>query len=510
MESIYSNADSALLKLFEQAANPRHFLCVPIDFAKATHAILFCNGLGDIYKKPFNVANSKEGADKLIREVQATCKHRSIKPKHVVFGGEDLPSYAENFLAELRRHGFLTARVNAFDAKKQREKLQASTDFLDLSGIAHCLLKARARVLVSGTEIHRNLRTLVRERDYMVRALTGLRCRLHPHVDQLFPGFLSQAQSGIYPYGEACCWLLQSRFSAPQIARRNTQKLAEGLAKHRVKKAAEVAEQLQTLAAGALPPADEIIPFSQFSIERLLEIENVLKAAINQTDKTIAQLLVQSPGARLTTIPGLGVTLSAGLISELFLLGPIPSLSRLCSYAGIIPATEQTGGPAKAPHSKTTFPHCNRRLKYYLLQAAERMAQIKGTDAWAVRQKAVQQGQHTLRVLGKHCASVIRSILLNERAYLPQALYDPNSKLEDRGIYYQHYWPKLVQKWAGRAPAQRVFEPASPLGLWRAMAQDAYGISLPLSGDHIQPTEKPNTADIAADPDTLEELSQLI
>jgi hypothetical protein len=56
------------------------------------------------------------------------------------------------------------ANVNAHDAKKQRENLQASTDRLDLMGIATMLLNRRANCCPAQTGVYRNLRTLVRHR----------------------------------------------------------------------------------------------------------------------------------------------------------------------------------------------------------------------------------------------------------------------------------------------------------------------------------------------------------
>lgn len=510
MNSIYTNADPQLLKLFEQAGHLCKVLCAPLDFAKKSHATLFCNGAGDVLKKAFHVPNSSGGVEQLVSEVRATCRHRAIELKHVFFGGEDTPSYAENFTAELRRRGFLVARVNAFDAKKQRENLQASTDLLDLHGIAHCLLKGRARVLIQASGVHHQLRLLVRERDYLVRNLTALRNRMHTQVDRLFPGFLSPKQSGIKAHGPACTWLLSERFSAPQIARRSLVKLTAGLEKHRVPNAPEVAAQLRSLAATVLPPDPEMMPVRQLSLEQLLGVSAALQEAIAELEPAIARLLAQSPAARLTTVPGLGLTLSAGLGAELDLLGEIPPLDRICSYAGIIPATQQSGGPDKEAAHKPTYPHCNYRLKSYLLQAGEHMARIPGTDASQLSVHAEQKGQHVLRVLGRHAAAVVRALLLNERAYLPQRLYAPQSPAGERGAYFVEYWPKLRGKWKTHVPHQQLFDPARPLGRWRKMAQDAYGISLPLPGRNHEEQNQPKEPSTETETDSLEENLELI
>ncbi|MCP4271610.1 MAG: IS110 family transposase, partial [Gammaproteobacteria bacterium] len=112
-----------------------------------------------------------------------------MKKEYVFFGGEDVNSYAENFANALRTKGFLVANVNAHDAKKQRETLQASTDRIDLMGFAMMLLNLRAKCSPAQDGIYRNLRTLVRHRKKLVVMKTEVKNRVHTLVDRLFPGF---------------------------------------------------------------------------------------------------------------------------------------------------------------------------------------------------------------------------------------------------------------------------------------------------------------------------------
>ena len=56
--NIYQNRSQELLHLFEEAANGTNIMCVPIDYAKKDHVVMFCNGYGDIVRKPF-AASSK-------------------------------------------------------------------------------------------------------------------------------------------------------------------------------------------------------------------------------------------------------------------------------------------------------------------------------------------------------------------------------------------------------------------------------------------------------------------
>jgi hypothetical protein len=142
--NIYPNRSQELLALFEKAGSLSKLMCVPNDYTKEDHMAMFCNGNGEVLRKPFSVKNSSDGVKYLIDQVNRSCRHRHIHPEHVFFGGEALNSYAENFANRLRESGWIVANVNAHDAKKQRENLQASTDRLDLLGIAAMLLSRRA------------------------------------------------------------------------------------------------------------------------------------------------------------------------------------------------------------------------------------------------------------------------------------------------------------------------------------------------------------------------------
>ena len=104
---------------------------------------------------------------------RADIKQFNIKKQHVFFGREDVNSYAENFVSALRNGGWLVANVNAHDAKKQRDNLQASTGRLVLMGIATMLLNCRANCSPAQSGVYRNLRTLVRHRRKLVKMKIG-------------------------------------------------------------------------------------------------------------------------------------------------------------------------------------------------------------------------------------------------------------------------------------------------------------------------------------------------
>src|SRR5512147_2742741 len=105
--SIYSNCNPQLTKLFADAGHPAKVMCVALDYAKSQHMALACNGLGDVLKSAFSLENNREGLKILLAEVHQLAKARRIRLEHVFFGGEDHPTFAENFLRQLRQAKFL-------------------------------------------------------------------------------------------------------------------------------------------------------------------------------------------------------------------------------------------------------------------------------------------------------------------------------------------------------------------------------------------------------------------
>jgi len=211
--TIFPYQSQELNTIFEEAGNNAKVMCIPIDYAKNEHVVMFCNGHGNILRKPFPIKNSPKGIEYLTQQVLSSCRHRGIDPKYAFFGGEDVGSYAQNFINTLRCGGWIVAGVNAHDAKKQRANAQASTDVLDLMGIASMLLNRRATCSPAQTGIYRNLRGLTRHRKKLVDMSTEEKNRIYTVVDQIFPGFLDEKNTGISPFSNSSLSLMADRFS---------------------------------------------------------------------------------------------------------------------------------------------------------------------------------------------------------------------------------------------------------------------------------------------------------
>ena len=478
--NIYQNRSQELLHLFEEAGSSAKVMCVPIDFAKKDHVAMFCNGYGDILRKPFSVKNSPEGVEYIVGQVTRSCRRRGIKKKHVFFGAEDANSYAQNFVNALRSKGWLVGGVNARDAKKQRANLQASTDRLDLMGIATMLLNRRANCCPAQSGIYRNLRTLVRHRRKLVVMSTEVRNRMHGIVDLLFPGFLDERKSGIVPFTRSSLFLMQDRFSPKQIRRRKRQKLIEILKRFGTTKAQDTADKLQQYAAQVLHTPVEHVSTLQLSLAQHVKHLKCLQESVDQLGKEIAVNLAQTQGAFLTSIRGVGIVLAAGVTAEIGNPYEQKPLNNLVSYSGIIPRVKQTGGADGKTYTFSVAKRCNRILKDYVVKSAHHMGFHGPEDLMVDYKRRDASGQHADFGIGRRYLRMAMSLMRTSQIYLPPGFRQADTTLQERAGYYLMTWPYLREKWQKYGALEVAFEKNRPLGQWRNIVQDLYEIKLKL------------------------------
>jgi transposase len=478
--NIYQNRSQELLSLFEEAGNSVKVMCVPIDFAKKDHVVMFCNGYGDILRKPFSVKNSPAGIKYLTEQVARSCRHRGIDLKHVFFGGEDANSYADNFVHALRAKGWLVASVNAHDAKKQRANLQASTDRLDLMGIATMLLNCRANCSPAQAGIYRNLRTLVRHRRKLIVMSTEVRNRIHGVVDRLFPGFLDEKKSGIVPFSRSSLYLMEDRCSAKQIHRRRRKKLIEILKRFNTSKAEATAEKLQQYASQVLSTPVEYVDTLQLSLSQHVKHLRCLQEGIDQLEKEIAVYLAQTQGAFLTSIRGIGIVLAAGVAAEIGAPNEQKPLNNLVSYAGIIPRVKQSGGLEGKAYTVSVAKRCNRILKDYVVKSALHLGLHGPEDLMADYKRRDASGQHADFGMGRRYLRMAMCLMRTSQIYLPYRLRKAETKLEERAGYYLTTWHYMRDKWKKLGALKAAFAKDRPLGQWRQIVQELYDIKLKL------------------------------
>jgi transposase len=484
--SIYGQQSQDLLRIYEEAGRSDKVLIGAIDYAKIDHVVMLCNGNGDILRKPFPVKNTPEGVDFLVAQMDSTCRYHKINPKHAFFGGEDCGTYTENFAQCVRDRGWLVAGINAEDAKHMRENLQASTDRLDLLGIARMLINRRGNCAPAQCGDYRNLRTLVRHRRKLVLLSTEQRNRIHCLVDRLFPGFLDEKKSGLTPFHKPSLRIMEDHFSAGQIAKRKRATLAGLIARAGGTRPEQAATKLHSYAKSVLLPAPEYVSTLQLSLTQHVALYRCLHDSIDCLEREMAVWLAQTQGAFLTSVKGVGMVLASGVAAEIgdpFAQRPV---NNLASYAGIIPRVSQTGGPDCEAHTGSVSHRCNHILKDYLVQSASHIGRHGAEDLMHDHHRRDAAGQHANYGIARRYLRSGMHLMRNSAIYLPASLRRKEASQAERVEYYQIFWPYLLDKWKKYGAHRVAFAPENPLGQWRNMIQDLYDIRLKIPGENTE------------------------
>jgi transposase len=487
IQSVYRNQNTLVRAVFERAGDARKVLCVALDYAKRKHVALICDGHGDVLKASFPVENNAAGIAHLIKEITATARRRKIPKDQIFLGGEDEAAYIANFTEALRAKGYLVVRVNAYEAKENRENLLASTDTLDLLGIAKTLLSRRARITgdtSSSAAVYHHLREVTRCRRPLVRQQTAASYRIHALADQLFPGFLNGSKSAPTPFCDASLELMKERFSAPEIARRKPASLANLLRRHRVHHPDEAAAQINQLAREALPPAAYPAAYRVATLQRTLaatvDLYQCLQRNAMELRTAAALSLATTPYVMLTSIPGIGFVLAAGLAGELGDPKHLGKLDSLCAYAGIVPRTLQSGGPDSPAVQGHASTRCNRILKDWTVQSAQKIHLYGPPELKDRITRWNANGQHGIFAAARHHLRLVSTLVKKEHPYLaPQARTRQATHDQSAGAA-QATWTILQRKWRTVSGGlDLILDEAHPLGFWRKVMLELHGIDLP-------------------------------
>ncbi len=478
MKSIFQRANPAILELFDKAGSPEKVLCVPIDYAKREHTALACNGAGLQLRGPFNLHNNPAGVDFLEKAVAGLCKKHSIRREHAFFGGEDCGAFSFNFAHALVQKGWLGIGINARDAAGERQNLVASTDKLDLLGIAAVLINKKCgRTLSAECPPARVLRDLTHHRQALVKARTASALRIHHLADQLLPGFLDEKQSGLTPFAKPSLWVMAHGLAPRRILACKTDSLTKGLARFLVRQPEEKARKLKELARSALPPPAGLCATLQINLDHETSVYAHLDGCIHELEQDIARRLAATPGAMLTSVPGIALALASSLYAEIGDPARDRGLVRLVSYAGIVARLKQTGGPDQEARSRGRSRRACVPLKRCMMDIALKMGQYGHPELKADYERRVDERQDPRLTLGRRMLRICRHLVRQQDFFLPPAVRaaeDPDVRRQ----YVVRAWDKLLVKWRDAAAIRQAFAPGAPLERCREAFNGIYGLNL--------------------------------
>lgn len=303
--------------------------------------------------------------------------------------------------------------------------------------------------------------------------------RMHGLVDQLVPGFLNDKLTGITPFSRASLWLMEDRFSIPEIQARHRPAMVRKLREFSLQDPEGVVDKLKELTDTALPPPEEMIGVLQRSLNEETEIYSMLTGKLHMLDMDIAKLLAKTPRAMFTTIPGIGMRWAPGLYAELCDPARRRNVDSMSALGGLVPRVKQTGGPDKPAIIGHRSRKCCTILKHHLFSGGVSVARYGDPEMRAEYQADKDAGRDRYVRIARRLMRLCLYINDKQTFFLPPSLHR-NGTRDQRRAYYAQMWPKVLIKWRDAGAILEATAEGAPLRVWRDMAQELYDIKLSL------------------------------
>lgn len=305
---------------------------IGIDIAKFKHFASVVSSDGEVIVKPFPFENSRQGFMKLIEEIENF--------HDCLIGLESTGHYAENLIQFLYEHDYPIAIINPIQTDSLRDSniRKTKTDKIDTMLIVQCLMLKKYSLVSSRNIDMIRLRRLSRFRLELIQQQTRIKTQLTGCLDIVFPELASFFKGNLHL--KVSYALLEKYSSAKAIRSARIDGLTNLLVHNshgRYNK--DKALQLKNLAKESVGLDN---PATELQIQCLIKQLHLYQKQIQDIDISIMTLMeiINSP---ILTIPGVGYTLGAMIISEIDDIKKFSNPSKLLAFAGLDPVVKQSG-----------------------------------------------------------------------------------------------------------------------------------------------------------------------
>lgn len=376
-------------------------LIVGIDVSSQSNSVFFMTSEGEhLLKKAFFVSNDTDGGNTIIAEA-ISCAH-NINASCIKFGMESTSHYSWHLQQYLYNSdmllGFNTEvyLINPASVKgiKKLFPHTPKTDTIDAKMIAETIRFGHVKPSPKPDFKYTALQRLTRYRFTLVHTIVNEKNRASNLIYLKFSSYTEDCPfSNVF--GKASTALLE-KYTPDEIAKMPSEELVNFIAangNNRLKDPQEIVKKLKTAANRAYrlnPSLDDSVGLA---LSMTLENLRFLEKQLDKLDKEIEGHL-KAFQHTLTTIPGIGPVLSAGLVAEIGDISRFKNEASLAKFAGLVWNKYQSGNFCG---EETSLAKCgNQYLRYYLVEAANfvRMHSNVFADYYAKKYSEVTKHQH--------------------------------------------------------------------------------------------------------------------
>ena len=403
-------------------------LIIAIDAAKLHQKALICNYFGDVIEKPFFFSVNFDGMNGLCQKIESAKK--KVNAQRIFLGVESTGHYYEDIVRILGTKGYSVQIFNAYTTAQERSSALnwCKTDDLDLVALAHAIVNNKGTEFTLLEGKHRQLLTLTRTRRSEVQKRSSLQMEIRIAMDHIwreYQGFAvndgnkRKTQKIFSDYFGKSSLFFMENYPHPsfilELGELGLRKLSK---KHNLKLRTTTINNLLYAANQALVrPVEDLGP-------ELLILKMKLKALtsfnenIAMLEKEIENMLLQTDGKLLLTIPGIGVVTASEFYSEIGKYNQYDNPGQLIKKAGTNPIIKQSGGGQGyfGKISKQGNPHLR-----FVLYTIGRSLSMHNQDLKPFYHRLKEKGKHSRKVfvaMGNKFIKIAFAILRDKKPFL--------------------------------------------------------------------------------------------
>ena len=306
---------------------------VGIDISKYKHTLVVASHLGEVVQKPFDFDNSQLGFKLLLEKL------KPYDSNQLKIGFESTGHYSANLRQFLSNQGYSFYQLNPHLVKKFSSSLsirKAKTDKIDSLAIAKFLMTIDSKSFTPLSYHMSHLKSLTRHYYRLNKYVSKTKVELVNYLDQAFPEFSNYFSS---IYGKTPLNILLNANSLLSIGRlsksrfESLRKLSRGRFKY------SKYLKLKQTAKQSIGLKDDYLWCLLHLVIRRINSLQIEKDSIEDEIKFIMDD-IQSP---ITSIPGMGITSAAIILSEIGDIFRFPNTKSLIAFAGLDNSVYQSG-----------------------------------------------------------------------------------------------------------------------------------------------------------------------
>ena len=384
---------------------------VGIDVAKDKHDCFICDSEGNVLKDVFTFSNNMEGFNLLLSFLPTSSENVKV-------GLEATGHYSLNLINFLIDSGyspvvFNPLQINLF--RKAHTLRKTKTDKIDAKLIALMLSSSDAKPHLDLSYHVTELKSLTRYRSRLKDQLARLKISLARIIEIVFP----ELENCVYSINQKSTMALLHEFPSKElIANAHLTRLTNVLKDNsKGKYSKDKALEIRNVAINSIGTSSDA---SSFELVQTIDMINFYSSKVDELDAKIKDIMIELESP-LLSIPGISYNLGSIILAEIVDINRFDTPAQLQAFAGLDPATHQSGKFIATGVSmvKRGSPY----LRWAILNAS-RLIAMRDPCFKDYYQRKRKEGKHhfvALTHVAKKLIRVIFKLLKTNSQFIPQA-----------------------------------------------------------------------------------------